>query len=182
MTKPTEPTRPMLRLVSEARLLAASLPPYTGFGTPQDQYTIQRCSHVFRHGPELGARVIFTRDDGMHACGWWKNPDYARCEHVSLSFMAWDGDRLYTQPHDHQRAALWCRAFFGDKRRLLWIEPPYSQSGRFADVYHYRLFLEPDWRTPVLPRKEVYTREFTERGWKSWSDQHPPEAFADTPP
>lgn len=113
--------------------------------------------------------MLFTRDEGMHACGWWKNPDYERCEHLSLAF--WRGGMR--APHDHHHARLWCLAFFGAERsRYLWIEPPFSAHGREADVYHYRLFLAPDWRLPVLPRGEVYTREFTERGWKSWSDLH----------
>lgn len=59
---------------------------------------------------------------------------------------------------------------------------PFSPDGKRCDVHHYRLFLAPDWRTPILPRKELYSREFTEAGWKSWSDQHPPEAFGEAPP
>jgi hypothetical protein len=182
---PAEPTRAMLKVVADARLTAAAQPPYTGFGTLQDQQTISRCRHLFRHGPELGVSVLFTRDDGMHACGWWKNPDYSRCEHLSLAFH----DVTHASslgpapaPQDHLRARLWCLAFFREHCRLLWVEPPFSPQGKRADVYHYRLFLAPDWRMPVLPRKEVYTREFTERGWKSWSDQHSPESFGDTPP
>lgn len=38
----------MLRQVADARLKAAALPPYTGFGTPKDLFTITRCNHVFR--------------------------------------------------------------------------------------------------------------------------------------
>ncbi|MCK5236435.1 MAG: hypothetical protein KAR06_05545, partial [Deltaproteobacteria bacterium] len=34
----------------------------------------------------LGVMLIFTRDEGMHDAGWWKNPDYARCYHLSISF------------------------------------------------------------------------------------------------
>lgn len=30
--------------------------------------------------------IIFTRDEGAHTCGWWKNPDYERCYHLSISF------------------------------------------------------------------------------------------------
>lgn len=177
---PSEPTRAMLNYVASARLRAASLPPYTGFGTLQDQQTIAMCRGQFQHGPELRASVTFTRDDGMHACGWWKNPDYARCEHLSMAF--WYSPEMTPVPHDHRRAAVWCLAFFGEHRRLLWIEPPFSAQGKSCDVHHYRLFLAPDWRTPILPRKEVYTREFTAAGWKSWSDQHPPEAFGEAPP
>lgn len=181
--KPSEPTRAMVHATAAARLRAASLPPYTGFGTLDDQATVRACRQLFHHGPELAVSLIFTRDDGMHASGWWKNHDYARCEHLSLAFHHVYADgTLEAAPHDHVRARLWCRAFFGERRRLLWIEPPFSPQGQRADVYHYRLFLAPDWRTPTLPRKEVYSREFTEAGWRSWSDLHPPESFGDTPP
>jgi hypothetical protein len=177
----TEPDKHMLQAASAARLKAASQPPYTGFGTAQDQLTIMACRQIYKHTPELAATVLFTRDEGMHASGWWKNPDYERCEHLSLSF--------YDMSHrpraqDHARARLWCLALFGAERvRYLWVEPPFSPDGKTRDVYHYRLFLAPDWRLPVLPRKEVYTKMFTELGWKSWSDVQGDEPTQmETPP
>ena len=30
--------------------------------------------------------IILTRDVGYHTSGWWKNPDYERCYHLSISF------------------------------------------------------------------------------------------------
>ncbi len=33
-----------------------------------------------------GAKLIYTRDVDMHESGWFKNPDYDRCYHPSLSF------------------------------------------------------------------------------------------------
>lgn len=173
----------MMRAASAARLRAASVPPYTGLSTPADAQTIRYCRMAFPHGPELSATVLFTRDEGMHACGWWKNPDYERCEHLSLAFFY---PPHIARPHDHERARLWCLAFFGPERvRLLWIEPPFSPLGKERDVYHYRLFLRPDWRSPVLPRGEVYSKQFTEVGWKSWSDLHDDDEEArrmETPP
>ena len=45
-------------------------------------------------------------------------------------------------------------------------------------VYHYRLFCDEGWQ-PLKPRGEVYTRDFIEKGWKSFSELHaddvPPE-------
>jgi hypothetical protein len=172
MIKPSEPTKQMLRHAIDARLLASSTPAYTGFGTAADRATIARCRAMFKHGPELAASIVFTRDQGMHTSGWWKNPDYERCEHLSLAFWAPDSRRT-PRPQDHHLARLWCLALFGAERcRYLWVEPPYSPEGIERDVYHYRLFLAPDWRLPMLPRGEVYSREFTEAGWKSWSDLH----------
>lgn len=34
----------------------------------------------------IDAIVIMTRDIGYHTSGWWKNPDYERCFHVSISY------------------------------------------------------------------------------------------------
>lgn len=116
---------------------------------------------------ELGVVVMFTRDAGHHACGWWKNPDYERCYHLSLSFF--DPVIRCRLPRNKGQTALWLDAFYGHHRQWLWCEPPYSPEGKAADVWHYRLFCNPAWE-PSRPRGEVYSRKFTELGWKSWSD------------
>lgn len=120
------------------------------------------------HEP-TGTKIGFTRDVGHHSSGWWKNPDYERCFHLSLSFHYPEtGEALGER--DRKLTREWIELFFGNDRALLWAEPPYSEMGKRLDVWHYRLFMNDDWRTPLLPRKEVYSREFTEAGWKSWSD------------
>lgn len=167
-----DPTAPMLSCAERMKHWAAFCPPYTGHGTPRDLQVIQRCSALYRGRP-TSSRLIFTHDAGMHACGWWKNPDYERCKHLSLSFI--DTDTREPAPHDHDLAATWCTAFFGPMVNLIWAEPPFSPEGHARDVWHYRVFMHEDWRTPLLPRGEVYTREFTEAGWKSWSDLHGPK-------
>lgn len=43
--------------------------------------------------------------------------------------------------------------FFGNNKRLLWCEPPYSEEGKKAGVYHYRLFCDENWQ-PIFPRGE----------------------------
>lgn len=125
------------------------------------------------HEP-TGSVLIFTRDEGMHASGWWKNPDYERCFHLSLSFR--DPATGLPRPRDIGLSKEWVEAFYHEDRRLIWAESPYSTEGRNADVWHYRVFCDPQWK-PMLPRKEVYTRDFTEIGWKSFSelgfDPHP---------
>lgn len=168
---PTEPTRPMLRLAAHARHTTLSSGFYDGRMNPN---LIARCRHQFAHRDTI-AVVLFTRDIGHHTGGWWKNPDYERCEHLSLSF--YDRESHESAPQDYARAKLWCKAFFGDWCRLLWVEPPHSEQGKRPDAYHYRLFMRDDWKTPLLPRGEVYTREFTEAGWKSFSELHgsPPQ-------
>lgn len=57
------------------------------------------------------------------------------------------------------------------RERLLWCEPPYSEEGKKAGVYHYRLFCDENWQ-PIFPRGEVYSTQFTEMGWKSFSELH----------
>lgn len=159
----------MLRFAELARHRAASAGFYKGRADAEGMAIVTQCRHVFpHHGNRSAAVLIFTRDEWHHNCGWWKNPDYERCEHLSLSFLDMETGAALQQ--DNRRAHAWCRAFFGDRARMLWVEPPAYQEGRSRDVFHYRLFMQPDWRTPLLPRGEVYTREFTQAGWKSFSE------------
>lgn len=104
--------------------------------------------------------IIFTRDIGHHACGWWKNPDYERCYHLSISFPGGRNKNSLEKILD---------GLFGSDKRKVWIEPPYSEFGKSKEVWHYRLFCDPLWQ-PIIPRGEVYTKEFTEKGWKSYSE------------
>jgi hypothetical protein len=121
----------------------------------------ERC--IAQHRP-TGTIIIFTRDEGMHTSGWWKNK---RCLHLSLSFRNPEtGDPV---SRDVKLSREWLEVFFHDNQRLIWAEPPYSDEGKGSDVWHYRVFCDPFW-VPMLPRGEVYSREFTEVGWKSFSE------------
>lgn len=158
-------------LAVQARMLAASAGLlYDGRNTPHNRALLGRCT--WRHLP-TGTDIIFTRDAGMHASGWWKNPDFDRCFHLSLSFVDVDlvNDRFYARPQDRQLAARWCWTFFQGDARKLWIEPPFSDVGKARDVYHYRLFVDEGWQ-PITPRGEVYSKRYTPAGWRSWSDIH----------
>ena len=106
--------------------------------------------------------AILTRDTGYHTSGWWKKPDYERCYHLSVSF-----------PGGMKRKMLEyiLRNLFHDSRRWLWCEGPFSEAGKQCGVFHYRLFCNPEWQ-PLKPRGEVYNRDFTEAGWKSFSELH----------
>jgi hypothetical protein len=127
---------------------------------------MERCKGF--HIP-TGTLILLTRDTGHHTCGWWKNPDYERCLHLSLSFT--DPETGHMRDHDHDLAGQWVHEVFRDSSRLVWAEPPYSPEGKARDVWHYRVFYaDASFRAPILPRGEVYTKEFTEAGWKSWSD------------
>lgn len=104
--------------------------------------------------------IIFTRDIGHHTGGWWKNPDYERCYHLSISFAGGKNKNGLAKIID---------GLFGENKKMIWIEPPYSEHGKSKEIWHYRLFCDEHWQ-PIQPRGEVYSTEFTERGWKSYSD------------
>jgi hypothetical protein len=118
------------------------------------------------HRP-TGTTLFFTRDAGYHSSGWWKNPDYDQCFHLSLSFHDLETGEI--APKDEVLTREWLDLFFGDNERLLWCEPPAFTEGKTNDTWHYRLFCDEFWR-PIKPRGEVYSTEFTEIGWKSFSE------------
>lgn len=118
--------------------------------------------------PELGVSVCFTRDVGYHTSGWWKNPDYERCFHLSLAFYH-PYSNNEPRPRDYAITDRFIRGLYGDARRMIWCEPPYSEKGKREDIWHYRLFCDEGWQ-PIKPRGEVYEKELTEAGWKSYSD------------
>jgi hypothetical protein len=128
-------------------------------------------SRYFRHCRRvvLGTSLIFTRDTGHHTSGWFRNPDYERCLHLSTSpapSAIWTPN---TPDLDEGLRAAWVRAFFGDDVRYVWAESPKTQQGRQLGVWHWRLFCDEHW-TPIMPRGEVYSSEFTELGWRSASE------------
>lgn len=106
--------------------------------------------------------IIFTRDTGYHSSGWWKNPDYERCFHLSISFPG---------GVDKNARDKIIKYLFGNSSNLIWTEPPYSDTGKSLGVWHYRLFCDENWQ-PIKPRGEVYSLQFTERGWKSYSEKN----------
>jgi hypothetical protein len=134
-------------------------------GSPRTQAYLNYCRGY--HVPS-GTLIVFTRDTGMHTSGFFKNPDFERCFHLSLSFFAPETGENADQ--DHGLAREWCESFFGDNYKLLWVESPYTDQGKSSDTWHYRLLMHDDWHTPLLPRGEVYSKNNTEAGWKSWSD------------
>lgn len=124
----------------------------------------EQCRH---YELQEGVELIFTRDVGYHTSGWWKNPDYERCFHLSLSFF--DPRSKQMCPRNATLTRELVDAFFGRNKKLIWSEPPYSEPGKAKDIWHYRLFCNPGW-LPIKPRGEVYGRELIEAGWKSFSD------------
>jgi hypothetical protein len=162
-----------------ARLRLAALSGiYSGLiRTVHDAQYMARCKADVRVGDTYN-RLIFTRDSGHHSSGWWKNPDYERCFHLSVSFAYLDESPA---PFDAERAMRWAKDLFREHVRWVWVEPPYSPEGKVRDVHHYRLFCDEGWQA-IKPRGEVYSRELTEAGWKSFSEIHGVRAEQFEPP
>jgi len=151
------------------RLLVADMKHHAEMGVYEGQQITPYLNHAKRIHQETGTCLLFTRDVGYHTSGFLKNPDYERCYHLSISF--WDSLRLVPcpRPFEPKLARLWVKAFFCDSSRFIWEES--QRRDNPSEVRHYRVFCDLSWQ-PILPRKEVYSKEFTEAGWKSWSDIH----------
>ena len=122
-----------------------------------------------RYNRTTGVVLLYTRDSGHYSAGWFKNPDYERCYHLSISFR--DPETRAPIPFDRARAAAWVAKFFHPHADKLWCDPAYTPEGKQLQVVHYRLFCDPGWQA-IKPRGEVYNRDFTEAGWKSFSEIH----------
>ena len=135
----------------------------------EDAALMAYCRHLYRVNPEVTAALIYTRDIGHHSGGWWKNPEYERCLHLSLSFRDFiSNSALAFSKKDAFEIAT---AFFGEHVRKCWVEPPYTPEGKECDVHHYRLFCDACW-APIVPRFEVYDKRSTPPEWKSFSEIH----------
>jgi len=142
----------------------ASFGTWDGTESPRQIEYFKRCRKA-----KFGTVLIYTRDVGMHTSGWFKNPDYERCLHLSMS----PAPTMIRMPGTPElNSALrdeWLRSFFGRNMHLLWAESPKTKEGKALGVWHWRLFCDKNW-DPILPRGEVYSTEFTEKGWKSSSE------------
>jgi hypothetical protein len=115
--------------------------------------------------PDHPTRVLVSFDMGAHASGWWRNAEYDRCWHVSISHPAGvvAGERPHhIEPPSVAETQAWARAAFPVPYRWCWLEPPASpdsydvqQQRRRPGVAHIRLFLDRRSRA-ILPRGEVY--------------------------
>lgn len=164
----------------------------SGVSTGHDRHPAERayrdrCSYFHW---QSGSVILFTHDVGHHSSGWFKNPDYERCRHLSLSFrqpfperdpaslasvhtlatlLRSSGHHIPPAPFKTDLAAQWIKAIHGEDRRFAWEEGPFSAEGKILTVRHYRVFCDPGWQA-IKPRGEVYSRELTAAGWRSWSE------------
>jgi len=162
-------------LIHELRLYSQRFT-YNGHPGPANRRIIQSSRRLCNR---TGTCLVFTRDIGYHSSGWWKNPDYERCYHLSLSYF--DPQTMDPAPHNFPLSEKWVKAFYGNYAKWVWSEPPMNIDGR--DPYevlmsltpnrpitwHFRLFCDEGWQ-PIKPRGEVYGRDLTEAGWRSFSN------------
>jgi len=151
-------------VAKEMRRVAIANGYYDGLATQANMQRLDNCRGIHS---VTGTSLIFTRDRGMHSSGWWKNPDYERCWHLSVSFT--DPLTRENRPKDWDLTEEWLDAFFQDDKRFAWAEPPYTPQGKKQDTWHYRVFCDPTWK-PWLPDGEVYSKDKTPAGWMSYSD------------
>lgn len=133
--------------------------------TRQTDY-LKRCS---RRDWETGTALVYTRDVRHHTSGWFKNPDYERCLHLSMHPIGDIAVGPGVRELDADTRARWLEAFFREHVRLAWKESAKTERGRELAVQHWRVFCDSTW-APILPRGEVYGTELTEKGWKSSSE------------
>lgn len=111
------------QIAAMLRLAASRAGIYEGYGPPP-----LSCHFDDRR---TGTRLFFTRDGGMHSSGWFKNPDYERCYHLSLSFR--DPETGASAPFDRRAAAVWVRVFFGDDEHVdIMLETIERQAGNLT--------------------------------------------------
>ena len=161
----------------------------TGRGRhPVERAYVNRCSHFHWHS---GTTLLFTRDTGHHTSGWFKNPAYERCWHLSIGFrenwpdrdpgelanmhslgalMRASGSFIADVPFDMRMARAWVETLYTpEQRRHIWEEGPFSRVGKELGIRHYRVFCNPAWE-PWDTHGEVYSRDAIEKGWRSWSE------------
>lgn len=97
--------------------------------------------------------LLLTFDVGYHACGWWKNSDYDRCWHLSLTHPA--GQHLETP--DEREVFAWAERLWREHASKAWIEGAASSLDvyRLPNVVHARLFVGAH-DEPIIPEGEVY--------------------------
>jgi len=104
--------------------------------------------------------ITFTRDVGHHSSGWFKNPDFERCWHLSIRFFGEFNQKAVEKILD---------GIYGQHKHKVLVEGAFTKEGKKAEIKHYRVFLD-QFLQPIVPQGEVYSRLKTESGWRSYSE------------
>lgn len=148
---------------------------YDGRSQPPSRDLFRATHQILDQSAPLTLGLVL--DHGHHASGWFRNSDYDRCLHLSLSCpdLEWRGSVAISAdrpgrpvgggflPIPTQEIRLWAGLCFGQDQRWLWRE-----GGQYIrEVVHLRLFLDQQ-NQPVMPVGEVYDL-------KPWADGTSPE-------
>lgn len=152
-------------MIALSRAMAAHA--RTGYYDGIDDFPAGYFNKAIRVDLTTQTNLILTRDTGMHTSGFLKNPDYDKCWHLSLSFFE-PGNRKELLPYDMTKAEAWVKVFFGNLERYIWHEGPTGRLNLPIEAHHYRVMVNEFWH-PIIPRLEVYSTDFTAKGWKTFS-------------
>ena len=103
--------------------------------------------------PGRFTRLMLTFDVGYHASGWWKNGDYDRCWHLSVSHPT----QFAVETPDEKEVFAWARRLWGEHASKCWIEGAASvfDPYRLPNIVNARLFVD-EHGEPIKPEGEVY--------------------------
>jgi hypothetical protein len=103
--------------------------------------------------PGRWTSLALTFDTGYHSCGWWKNGNYDRCWHLSVSHPT----EIQLETPDEKEVYTWASLLWGNDARKAWIEGAASvfDPHRLPNVVHARLWVD-EHDQPVIPEGEVY--------------------------
>ena len=146
--------------LAQMRRLAVKYP-WKGQGVIHDRHRLTADALL---EPGRRTSVIYTYDVGHHTSGWWRNSDYERCLHLSIThpvFKSLTGLATLEAPSDAE-VREWAKAAWPADWKKAWLEPPASvlsidvaENRRRPGVGHVRLFLDVNLE-PILPEGEVY--------------------------
>lgn len=117
------------------------------------------CSHYFAYS---GMLMALTRDDITML--QLKDTEYVRCYHAAISFC--ENKIGNFVPFKHKQAWHFFKSLFPNDYEKVWIEPPVSKDGHRLDIFHYRIFCDPQWQPIILPsagnRKWINKNQYIE--------------------
>ncbi len=104
-------------------------------------------ARCIRSIPSIGCKAIFTRDMGYFSGGHFPLVAAERALHLHLAFT--DPFTGSWREHDHEAAGWLCEGAFGPFLPMVQCQAQDTTVGRQRNAVHYRLFVGPDWTTPI---------------------------------
>jgi hypothetical protein len=96
---------------------------------------------------EIGARGDEARDTGYASAGFIPLLIAERAYHLRIAYQGNTPEDFRDQQHD--LSEMLCVGFFGPWLEYVVCQPQHPMAGRWRDQWHYRVFMKPDWKTPL---------------------------------